>query len=275
MAGDDDVHYWCEMAEAIAWREMIAAVQESGDTTLGAEWAEAGGAVAFALRLIDSPFFNRVIGLGIPRPATPQDVAEVDRFYRTLGREWSTVQIAEQVAQPAQLVGWVEAAGWGRSRRWPKLWRSLDGELPAASTDLRIERIGPDRAGDFERIVLEAFDFAQELGPLATLTIGRAGWTHYLGFDGDEPVSAAACYVTADVAWLGFGATLESYRGRGGQSAMFARRLEDARTAGCRLAITETGEDTPEEPNPSYRNMLRAGFQVAYLRPNWVRRPAE
>ena len=88
-------------------------------------------------------------------------------------------------------------------------------------------------------------------------------------------MSAGATFVTADVAWLGFGATLESHRGRGGQSAMFARRLADARIAGCRLAITETGEDTPEEPNPSYRNMLRAGFELAYLRPNLVRRPAE
>ena len=268
------IPYWCEMAEAIAWREMIAAVQESGDTTLGADWAEVGGAVAFGLRGIDVAFFNRVVGLGVARPATPEDVAEVDAFYRDRGIAWSVVQIAEH-AQPAELVGWVEAGGWSRSRRWPKLWRSLDGDLPEAHTDLRIERIGPDRAADYERIVLTAFEMTPELGPIATATIGRQGWTHYLGFDGDVPVSAGSTYVTADVAWLGFGSTLESHRGRGGQSAMFARRLADARTAGCTLAITETGEDLPEEPNPSLRNMIRAGFEVAYVRQNWVRRPAD
>src|SRR5215218_6098218 len=274
MAALDDVAYWCEMAEAIAWREMIAALQERGDTTLGAEWAEVGGAVAFGLRGLDTPFFNRTVGLGIARPATSEDVAAVDRFYAALGRAWSTVQVAPS-AQPAELVGWVEAAGWARSRRWPKLWRSLDGDLPEEQTDLRIERAGPEHAADFERIVLAAFDMVGPVGPLATATLGRNGWTHYLGFDGDEPVTAAATYVTADVAWLGWGSTLESHRGRGGQSAMFARRLADARTDGCSLAITETGEDTPEEPNPSLRNMLRAGFEVAYVRPNWVRRPAE
>src|SRR5215217_2148240 len=94
MGALDDVPYWCEMAEAIAWRETIAAVQESGDTTLGAEWAEVGGAVAFGLRGLDNPFFNRTVGLGIARPATPADVAHVDRFYLALGREWSTVQVA-------------------------------------------------------------------------------------------------------------------------------------------------------------------------------------
>jgi len=74
------------------------------------------------------------------------------------------------------------------------------------------------------------------------------------------------------IAWLGFGATTEGYRRRGGQSAMFARRLQDARDAGCRLAITETGEESADDPNPSYHNMLRAGFQLAYARRNWVRR---
>ena len=79
-------------------------------------------------------------------------------------------------------------------------------------------------------------------------------------------------FVTDDVAWLGFGATLEEARGRGGQSAMFATRLADARAQGCRWAVTETGEETEEEPvNHSYRNMLRSGFRLAYARRNWVR----
>ena len=274
MPDETEIPYWCEMAEAIAWREMIAAVQESGDTTLRADWAEVGGGVAFCLRNLDNPFFNRAIGLGVPRPATERDVAAVDAFYRQRGVASSVVQVAEH-AQPAELVGWVEGRGWAVSRRWPKLWRSLEGDLPEERTDLRIERIGPDRATDFSGIVLAAFEMEGPLGPMATTTIGRTGWTHYLGFDGDEPVTAAALYVTAEVAWLGWGATLPSHRGRGGQSAMFARRLADARTAGCTLAITETGEDLPEDPNPSLRNMIRAGFQVAYVRPNRVRRPPD
>jgi hypothetical protein len=106
------------------------------------------------------------------------------------------------------------------------------------------------------------------------VTVGRPGWTHYLGFDGELPVAAGAMYVIDDIAWLGFGATLESHRGRGGQSAIFHRRLADARTLGCRLAFTETGPDSDEEPNHSYRNMVRLGFQLGYHRPNWVRRPA-
>ena len=93
-----------------------------------------------------------------------------------------------------------------------------------------------------------------------------------MGFDGDTPVSTAAMRIADGVAWFGFGATSESHRGRGGQSAMFARRLRDARDAGCRFAIVETGKETAEDPNPSYRNMVRSGFQLAYFRHNWVRK---
>ena len=39
---------------------------------------------------------------------------------------------------------------------------------------------------------------------------------------------------------------------------------------GCEWFVTETGEDTVANPNPSYHNMLRTGFKPAYLRPNYL-----
>ena len=124
-------------------------------------------------------------------------------------------------------------------------------------------------------MVNAAFEFGDELSPMLPLTLERPGWTHYLGFDGDAPVAAGAMYRIGDVAWFGFGATVESHRGRGGQSAIFHRRMADARADGCRIAITETGPDMLEQPNSSLHNMVRLGFQLAYHRPNYVRRPAE
>jgi hypothetical protein len=151
------------------------------------------------------------------------------------------------------------------------MWHDL-ASLPEASTDLRVERIGPEWAADFGRLsVVEAYGFPEIVGGPAGTNIGSPGWSHYLGFDGDTPVSTAAMRIEDGVAWFGFGATSTSHRGRGGQSAMFAQRLRDARDAGCRFAVVETGKETPDEPNPSYRNMVRSGFQHAYARHNWVR----
>jgi hypothetical protein len=39
---------------------------------------------------------------------------------------------------------------------------------------------------------------------------------------------------------------------------------------GCRLLITETAVDRPGHASPSYRNMRRFRFYVAYFRPNYL-----
>ncbi len=51
---------------------------------------------------------------------------------------------------------------------------------------------------------------------------------------------------------------------------MLARRIRDAAEAGCEMLVVETAEDRPDKPAPSYRNQLRFGFQVAYVRPNYI-----
>ena len=44
----------------------------------------------------------------------------------------------------------------------------------------------------------------------------------------------------------------------------------DARDRGCTWIVTETGDDVPDKPNPSFHNMIRSGFKVAYQRPNYM-----
>jgi len=271
MGLDPDVLYWSEMGEALAFRDTFAAAAELPDDLVGPITSRPGGGVAFAFTKLDIPFFNRAIGVGVARRAVESDVDEVVAFFDGAGRGTSVAQLASH-ATPPEVVGWFEARGYARSHTWVKMWRPL-AEIPEAQTDLRIERVGPEWANEFGRLsVVEAYDFPEHVGPGAGAGIGWPGWYHYMGFDGDVPVSTAAMRVEDGVAWFGFGATSESHRGRGGQSAMFARRLHDAREAGCRFAVVETGKDTPEDPNPSYRNMVRAGFELAYFRHNWVRK---
>jgi hypothetical protein len=70
---------------------------------------------------------------------------------------------------------------------------------------------------------------------------------------------------------FGLAATREAARGRGCQLGLLRRRIADAGAAGCRTLFVETGERTAGRPSGSYRNILRAGFEEAYLRPNWQR----
>lgn len=270
LAQDPELSRWLERSEAFAFKDLYAATAALPVDPVGALLAPIGDGVAVALTVIDAGFFNRAVGIGTTRQLTEDDVEAASRFFVDQGRSESLFHLAPATVTP-EVAGWLNARGYQQGRRWVKLWHDL-AELPTPSTSLRIERIDRSRTVDFAQIWLEAFEVPAVLEPMLGAMIGRPGWTHYLGFDGQTPVSVAAMFVTDDVAWLGFGATLEAARGRGGQSAMFATRLADARAQGCRWAVTETGEETEEEPvNHSYRNMVRSGFRLAYARRNWVR----
>ena len=73
-----------------------------------------------------------------------------------------------------------------------------------------------------------------------------------------------------ETACQSFAATLPDYRGLGAQSALIARRFQDAAEAGCKWMVVETAEDKPERPVASYRNLKRLGFELAYLCPNYI-----
>lgn len=77
-------------------------------------------------------------------------------------------------------------------------------------------------------------------------------------------------YVSGEAAWFGFAATDAAHRRRGAQQGAIVRRLEDAAKAGCTWVSVETAEDTVTKDAPSFRNLRRLGFEVAYTRPNYL-----
>jgi hypothetical protein len=264
----DEIACWLEVAEARALVDAEQATAELDGDPLQARWHVDHERATLWLGALDIGFFNRCIGLGIDRPATEAEIDSVLELFRAGGRSQYILQVSP-FARPSALEAWLLARGLRRGRRWVKVWRDAT-DPPPERTDLRLEEIGPGDRADFERVVLAAFDMPDVVGPAASAMIGRDSWRHYLTYDGKEAVGAGALYVTERVAWLGYGATLETHRGRGSQSALFARRIHDAHELGAELVVTETGEDLPENPNPSYRNMLRAGFRPAYNRQNWL-----
>ncbi len=78
-------------------------------------------------------------------------------------------------------------------------------------------------------------------------------------FDGDEPAACAALYVLGPFATLGFG---PDFRGRGAQSGLILRRLQDAASIGRDWIVSEADEELPDRPNPSYHNLVRLGLPV-------------
>jgi GNAT superfamily N-acetyltransferase len=264
-----------ETMEMMAFRDLVLLPERLRERFDTAHFA-AGGANCFMTRRLDYPLTNRVIGLGLTEPATEALVDQIVGRYKEAGNAFMVP--LSPAAEPAELVRWLEERGLKRGASWVKMYRSTEAPVEPARTDLRIERATPEEVKAMAVVLNEAFGATGHVADfflaVTEVQLYLPDWHWYIGWDGDTPVAVASMRIAGQVAGFYSGATLKSHRGRGGQSAMFERRLRDAKAAGCRWVVTETGEEKPGEVNHSYRNMLRAGFQLAYARPNYLWRPA-
>jgi GNAT superfamily N-acetyltransferase len=211
---------------------------------------------------------NRVLGLGLNQPFAIADLERIKTRYRDASVQRFFVQILPSVLT-AEVTEMLVAAGFEHYNNWVKLTRAM-APLEIPDSELRVERIAPGHAEAFGRIITSCFEWGEDLIPWVGGLVGRKNWHCYLAFDGDEPVATGAFYRHGRTAWIDCAATLTEYRGRGAQSQLLKRRIDDATELGCNRLVVETAQETAELSAASYRNMIRYGFAEAYVRPNYI-----
>lgn len=234
-----------------------------------AEVTQAGGATILQTPAAPgSPMLNRVVGLGVDRPAVRDDV---DAALAAMHAGVTFYVAVSPHAEPAELSSWLGERGLEPGWSWMSFTRGAAG-APSFATSLRLARA--DSAVDaaaFARIQRVAYELPEALEPV----IARAadcGWECWLALDGDEPVGAGGLFALDGACYLGFGATLPAHRGKGAQGALLAHRIRRAGELGCDLVVTETGVRRDDRPSSSYRNILRAGFREGAVTANWLGR---
>ncbi len=233
----------------------------------GANALEVGSATCLrAPHAPDSPMLNRVVGLGLDGPV---DEAMLDEALAAMGDTAFYVALSPD-ADPA-LDGLLAARelepGWG----WMLFERGAQ-PAPKVATGLEVVEVTPESARVWAGIVVKGYGLPEHSRPVVAAAAGLDGWTAFLAVDGDVPVAAAALWTEAPAAYFGFAATLPEHRGKGGQGALFASRIERALAAGCTRLVTETGELREESPGASYRNILRYGFEERFVVAHRLRR---
>jgi GNAT superfamily N-acetyltransferase len=249
-----------ELGELEAFRDLYAAAPPE----LGARSKEIDGALCLRLDPLSSvTMFNRVLGLGLEAPATNQQLDDARDFLQ--GVE-AYVTVAPE-AEPQDLGERLEARGLPRDRGWTKFVSST-ADPPRATTELRVER---DESGEaFAEVAQRGFEVPEFFRDWLSRLAGREGWQCFVAYAGDAPAAAGALFVSGRVGWNGIGATVPEHRGKGGQSALLAARIEAGAEAGCEVVVTETGEPLDGLANGSYRNIVRAGFEPVYVRANYL-----
>jgi GNAT superfamily N-acetyltransferase len=236
-----------ERVEAQALRDAVV---------LGGGRAQtAGGAICVRHDATALPELNRALPVG-----EVVDAAAIQRWFD---------RRAHVVCAPPGYLGLEEslqALGYTRGYAWMKFERN-DAPAVAAETDLRVEETLDAEA--FAVASAGGYGFTLELARALSAMVGAPGWRCFVAFADDEPAACGALYADGPYGWLGIATTLPDYRGRGGQSALLAARIEAGRADGVRRFAAETGVRVEGHPDQSYRNLLRAGFHEAYVRANW------
>jgi GNAT superfamily N-acetyltransferase len=223
------------------------------------------GATCYATpALPQNTMLNRAVALGVDGPATSAVLEKIDAFFHDAGVRYS-VAVAPQA--PPELAVQLRERGFTDGYAWMKFRRSPD-DPPVVETSLQTEQITD--GADVAEVLAGAYGLpSSAAAPFGLL--GRSdAWRVLLARDGTVPVGAGALFIHDGVGWLGAAGTLPEHRGKGAQSALLAARIALARELGLDTVTTETGERLPDRPAGSFRNILRAGFEEAYVRPNLV-----
>jgi GNAT superfamily N-acetyltransferase len=223
----------------------------------GTMWGIAAGIEAYGW----SGFFNQVLGLGLATPATPTLVDAILTKYRDTRISFS-INLSPH-AQPLQLSHWLHQHNLVH-QHWLAQWYRTVPASPtrAPTTPFAIERI--DAANALRFVETAAIGLPPALHPWVAALVGRAGWSHYLAYRDDRPVAGAALFIQDGVGYLTWTGTQPAARSQGAQTALIAHRLHEASACGCRSVVAETFETTLNQPGVSGRNLVRAGFQIAY-----------
>jgi GNAT superfamily N-acetyltransferase len=150
--------------------------------------------------------------------------------------------------------------GWG----W-MLFERGPSPAPSVETALQIVEVDAGTLDAWATVVATAYGLPDDSLPWFAAIPGTTAWHAFLALDGDEPAAAAAVWIDEHAAYFGMAGTVPEHRGKGGQGALFAARIERALAAGCTTLVTETGELRDGSPSSSYRNIRRYGFEERFV----------
>ena len=226
----------------------------------GAGAIDVGGATCLrAPHAPDSPMLNRVVGLGVDGPV---DEAQLDDVLAAMGG--TSFYFAISPSADASLDGLLEARGLEPGLGW-MLFERGPSSAPSVETSLRIVEVDAASREAWAGVVATAYGLPDDTLPWFAAIPESTTWHAFLALDGDEPAAAAAVRIDGDAAYFGMAGTLPEHRGKGGQGALFAARIERALAAGCTTLVTETGELREGSPSSSYRNIRRFGFEERFV----------
>jgi hypothetical protein len=257
-----------ERIEREAWEDLAEIVPEPLATGIGLQTGPVGGAYFFMASRVPQFQFNWLSGAGLDGDDGACITEAVKRF-REAGQTKYFIQLPPGPRE-RDCAALASAAGLKpHPLAWAKFYRTTQ-DAPTVHADLEVREVATHESALFADTAIAGFGMPPPMAGWLSRIVGRPCWHAYVTLLDGVPAGAAAMYVRGELAWLGIGSSKPELRKRGSQRALLARRIADAAKLGAKHATTETGVPQPGQPAPSHSNILKSGFAVAYVRPNWT-----
>jgi GNAT superfamily N-acetyltransferase len=219
---------------------------------------------------LDILAYNRIIGLGTEIEISEKTVSHILDWYRMQGVPRCMLALspyAKHLDANAMLV----KTGFRPHNYWAKLYAPLvEVKLPPINPQLDLTEAGHHEAGLFAGIILQAFEWPDALAPKLLNMFHHPDYKVFLAWANGTPIAAGALYHYGPVSTMAIAGTLPAHRGHGAQKALLNKRIQYAKDLNARYIATETGKDSEEKPNLSFRNMRAIGLNLLYHRRNYV-----
>jgi GNAT superfamily N-acetyltransferase len=258
-----------DLVERHFWADIWASVPGEVAAEHGVERRDFGPLQAtIAADLPERGMLNLILGAAEPGAAAEGHLAAAVEWARSRGAS-PCVPVTPGLDGAEAAEAWLTGHDFGKAQGWMKFVRDPHPPRFNASETVEIVELDDGEQEPFGMIAATGFGLPAWASTFFTRLPESSDWHCYVARIGGTAQACAAMLIHEGIAEFGIGATLEPARGHGCQPALLHRRIRDAIEAGCQTLFVETGEHVPGRPSPSYRNILRAGFKEAYLRPNW------
>jgi len=222
-----------------------------------------GGGIAICT---GSQFINSAIGLGLNTTISTSDLDALEAYFRD-NQVDSEIEICPFT--DAQFLSSLNERNYHLTSFTTAYIHALDTIQPPPNInpDIVVEPITDNQKELWMQTVCDISPDDQTTDTrLAQAVTHRAHTTCFLAQLDGESIGASALSIRDGVATFYFTATRKAYRQRGVQTAMLQARLAYAQAQDCELAFATTIPG-----NHSMRNVMRAGFHVAYVRCTMVK----
>ncbi|MEK8132763.1 GNAT family N-acetyltransferase [Paenibacillus filicis] len=257
-----------EKSEIDYMTDRMSAIREREGNPEGVELRKFGEATAFYSRTMAWPSFNTVKGL---RDAELPFLEEIVSFFRERERKPQIELVPSQCGQP--LLARLHELGWRQTGFHTSLYADPQAERPSpqfhSSSLVEIRELKEEESDLYAAIHCRGTGLPEEGIPYVAannrVLMKRPGWTFYLASYEGVPAGVGVMYTQDLTASFTFAATLPAYRNQGVHAALLQRRLEQAASQGCTLAVAQAAF-----LSVSHRNMERMGMRTAYTRAIWT-----